>query len=29
MTTSQVVGLIVALGLFVYFVVALLRPERF
>jgi K+-transporting ATPase KdpF subunit len=29
MTTSQVVGLIAALGLFVYFVVALLRPERF
>jgi K+-transporting ATPase KdpF subunit len=29
MTTSQYVGLIVAIGLFVYFVVALLRPERF
>jgi K+-transporting ATPase KdpF subunit len=29
MTTSQIVGLIVAIGLFVYFVVALLRPERF
>jgi K+-transporting ATPase KdpF subunit len=29
MTTSQVVGLIVAIGLFIYFVVALLRPERF
>ncbi|HMG99748.1 MAG TPA: K(+)-transporting ATPase subunit F [Gaiellales bacterium] len=29
MTTSQIVGLIVALGLFIYFVVALLRPERF
>jgi K+-transporting ATPase KdpF subunit len=29
MTTSQVIGLIVAIGLFVYFVVALLRPERF
>jgi K+-transporting ATPase KdpF subunit len=29
MTTSQVVGLIVAIGLFVYFVVALVRPERF
>ena len=29
MTTSQVVGLIVAIGLFVYFIVALLRPERF
>jgi K+-transporting ATPase KdpF subunit len=28
-TTSQVIGLIVAAGLFVYFVVALLRPERF
>jgi len=28
-TTSQIVGLIVAVGLFVYFVVALLRPERF
>jgi K+-transporting ATPase KdpF subunit len=28
-TTSQIVGLIVALGLFIYFVVALLRPERF
>lgn len=29
MTTSQIVGLIVAIGLFAYFVVALLRPERF
>jgi K+-transporting ATPase KdpF subunit len=29
MTTSQVVGLIVAIGLFIYFVIALLRPERF
>ena len=29
MTTSQIVALIVALGLFIYFVVALLRPERF
>ncbi len=29
MTTSQVIGLIVAIGLFVYFVVALVRPERF
>ena len=29
MTTSQIVGLIVAIGLFIYFVVALLRPERF
>jgi K+-transporting ATPase KdpF subunit len=28
-TTSQVIGLIVAVGLFIYFVVALLRPERF
>jgi K+-transporting ATPase KdpF subunit len=28
-TTSQIVGLIVAIGLFIYFVVALLRPERF
>jgi K+-transporting ATPase KdpF subunit len=28
-TTSQIVGLIVALGLFIYFVVALPRPERF
>jgi K+-transporting ATPase KdpF subunit len=28
-TTSQVIGLIVAIGLFVYFVVALIRPERF
>ncbi|MDX6539557.1 MAG: hypothetical protein QOI71_1167 [Gaiellales bacterium] len=29
MTTSQLVGLIVAIGLFLYFLVALLRPERF
>jgi K+-transporting ATPase KdpF subunit len=29
MTISQGVGLIVAIGLFLYFVVALLRPERF
>jgi K+-transporting ATPase KdpF subunit len=29
MTLSQVIGLIVCIGLFVYFVVALLRPERF
>jgi K+-transporting ATPase KdpF subunit len=29
MTISQAVGLIVAIGLFLYFVVALLRPERF
>jgi K+-transporting ATPase KdpF subunit len=28
-TISQAVGLIVAIGLFLYFVVALLRPERF
>jgi K+-transporting ATPase KdpF subunit len=28
-TTSQIVGLIVAIALFIYFVVALLRPERF
>jgi K+-transporting ATPase KdpF subunit len=27
--TSQVIGLIVAIGLFAYFLVALLRPERF
>ena len=29
MTLSQVIGLIVAIGLFLYFVAALLRPERF
>ena len=29
MTLSQGIGLIVAIGLFVYFVVALLLPERF
>lgn len=29
MTISQAVGLIVAIGLFLYFVVALLHPERF
>ena len=29
MTLSQLIGLIVAIGLFAYFVVALLRPERF
>jgi K+-transporting ATPase KdpF subunit len=28
-TTSQVIGLIVTIALFVYFVVALVRPERF
>jgi K+-transporting ATPase KdpF subunit len=28
-TSSQIVGLIVAIGLFLYFVIALLRPERF
>jgi K+-transporting ATPase KdpF subunit len=26
---SQVIGLIVAVALFVYFLVAMLRPERF
>jgi K+-transporting ATPase KdpF subunit len=26
---SQVIGLVVAVGLFVYFLVAMLRPERF
>ncbi len=29
MSTSQVIGLIVTIGLFVYFIVALVRPERF
>ena len=29
MTLSQVIGLIVTVGLFIYFVVALVRPERF
>jgi K+-transporting ATPase KdpF subunit len=29
MTISQVIGLIVTVGLFIYFVVALIRPERF
>ncbi len=29
MTTSQIIGLIVTVGLLVYFVVALVRPERF
>jgi len=28
-STSQVIGLIVTLGLFIYFIVALVRPERF
>jgi K+-transporting ATPase KdpF subunit len=28
-TVSQVIGLIVTIALFVYFVVALVRPERF
>jgi K+-transporting ATPase KdpF subunit len=28
-TTSQIIGLIVTVGLLVYFVVALVRPERF
>jgi K+-transporting ATPase KdpF subunit len=28
-TLSQIIGLIVTIGLFVYFVIALLRPERF
>jgi K+-transporting ATPase KdpF subunit len=27
--TSQVIGLAVAIGLFVYFLIAMLRPERF
>jgi K+-transporting ATPase KdpF subunit len=27
--TSQIIGLVVAVGLFLYFLVALLRPERF
>jgi len=26
---SQYIGLVVAIGLFVYFLVAMLRPERF
>ena len=29
MSISQVIGLIVTIGLFVYFIVALVRPERF
>ena len=28
-STSQVIGLIVTIGLFIYFIVALVRPERF
>jgi K+-transporting ATPase KdpF subunit len=28
-STSQVIGLVVAIGLFVYFLIAMLRPERF
>jgi K+-transporting ATPase KdpF subunit len=28
-STSQVIGLIVTVGLFIYFIVALVRPERF
>jgi K+-transporting ATPase KdpF subunit len=28
-TISQVIGLIVTVGLFIYFIVALVRPERF
>jgi K+-transporting ATPase KdpF subunit len=28
-SASQIIGLAVAVGLFVYFLVALLRPERF
>ena len=29
MSTSQVIGLVVTIGLLIYFVVALVRPERF
>ncbi len=29
MTISQVIGLIVTVALFIYFIVALIRPERF
>jgi K+-transporting ATPase KdpF subunit len=29
MGTSQIIGLVVSVGLFVYFLVAMLRPERF
>jgi K+-transporting ATPase KdpF subunit len=28
-STSQVIGLVVAVALFIYFLVAMLRPERF
>jgi K+-transporting ATPase KdpF subunit len=28
-SASQVIGLVVAIGLFVYFLIAMLRPERF
>jgi K+-transporting ATPase KdpF subunit len=28
-SASQVIGLVVAVGLLVYFLVAMLRPERF
>jgi K+-transporting ATPase KdpF subunit len=28
-STSQIIGLAVAAGLFVYFLIAMLRPERF
>jgi K+-transporting ATPase KdpF subunit len=28
-STSQVIGLIVTAGLLIYFIVALVRPERF
>jgi K+-transporting ATPase KdpF subunit len=28
-SASQVIGLVVAVGLFIYFLVAVLRPERF
>jgi K+-transporting ATPase KdpF subunit len=27
--TSQYIGLIVGVGLFIYFLIAMLRPERF
>jgi K+-transporting ATPase KdpF subunit len=27
--TSEVIGLVIAIGLFIYFLVAMLRPERF
>jgi K+-transporting ATPase KdpF subunit len=29
MNASQYIGLLVAIGLFVYFLIAMLRPERF